>query len=284
MSAPEAVAPVAAPGAKPLQGQVALVTGAGRGIGVAIARDLAQRGADVALLDLQAPEEVAALIAQQCGVRTLAVGADVSDEAAMGAACTRAAEGLGPVTVLVNNAGVMQRVSADHHTLPASDLQHMLAVHVGGTAIACAAVLPGMRARGFGRIVNLSSVIGLVGLQRRTAYSTAKAAIAGLTRGLALENGRRGITVNAVAPGYVLTEVLREKMRLGTLDYALFAERAAVGRWAEPHEIARVVGFLAEPGSGFITAAIWPVDGGYAANGNPGESLGPLAAQDDLPA
>lgn len=265
---------------KSLAGRVAVVTGAGRGIGRTIAEDLAARGADVALFDLKAPFEAAADIASTHRVRTLAVAADVSDEAAVQAGCARVAAELGPIGVLVNNAGIMQRESADHHTLPASDLQRMLAVHVGGAAAMCAAVLPGMRAQGFGRIVNLSSVIGLVGLQRRTAYSTAKAAIAGLTRGLALENGRHGVTVNAVAPGYVLTEVLREKMRLGTLDYALFAERSAVGRWATPEEIARVIGFLAEPASGFITAAVWAVDGGYAANGNPGEALGPLQAME----
>lgn len=264
-----------------LKGRVALVTGAGRGIGRAIAEDLAARGADVALVDLLAPSEVAREIAEKHGVRTLAVVADVSDEASVLAGTTQVADELGPVAVLVNNAGIMQRESADHHTLPASDLQRMLSVHVCGTAAMCAAVLPGMRERGFGRIVNLSSVIGLVGLQRRTAYSTAKAAIAGLTRGLALENGRHGVTVNAVAPGYVLTDVLREKMRLGTLDYALFAERSAVGRWATPDEIARVVGFLAEPASGFVTGAVWAVDGGYAMNGNPGESLGPLQAMAD---
>ncbi len=264
-----------------LKNRVALVTGAGRGIGRAIAEDLAARGADVALVDLQGPTDVARDIAVAHGVRALAVAADVSDEASVLAGTAQVAAELGPVAVLVNNAGIMQRESADHHTLPASDLQRMLSVHVCGTAAMCAAVLPGMRERGFGRIVNLSSVIGLVGLQRRTAYSTAKAAIAGLTRGLALENGRHGVTVNAVAPGYVLTDVLREKMRLGTLDYALFAERSAVGRWATPDEIARVVGFLAEPASGFVTGAVWAVDGGYAMNGNPGESLGPLQAMAD---
>ncbi|WP_374521676.1 SDR family NAD(P)-dependent oxidoreductase [Hydrogenophaga sp.] len=259
-----------------LAGRVALVTGAGRGIGRAIAEDLAARGASVALLDVEAPDVAALEIGSRHGVATQAVAADVTREHEVMAACTEVEATLGPVTVLVNNAGIMQRQSADFHTLPMDDLARMLAVHVTGSATVCKAVLPAMRRQRFGRIVNLSSVIGLVGLQRRTGYSTAKAAIAGLTRGLALENGRHGITVNAVAPGYVLTEVLQDKMRLGTLDHDLFAQRAAVGRWARPEEIARVVGFLCEPASGFVTAAVWPVDGGYAASGNPGEDLGPL--------
>lgn len=265
---------------QPLAGHVALVTGAGRGIGRAIAEDLAARGANLALADIEPPEETLAIIQKMQathGAKAMAVAMDVTQEAQVRAACEDIRCSLGPITVCVNNAGIMQRQSADHHTLPISDLERMLAVHVTGSAIVCAAVIPQMREKKFGRIVNLSSVLGLVGLQRRTSYSTAKAAIAGLTRGLALENGRYGITVNAVAPGYVLTDVLREKMRLGTLDHDLFAQRSAVGRWAEPWEIARIVGFLAEPGSGFVTAAVWAADGGYSANGNPGEDLGPLS-------
>lgn len=254
-----------------LAGHTAMVTGAGRGIGRAIALELAAKGARVVLADLDPPHETARLVADASGAEALPLRMDVSDEQSVAEGCREASEALGPISILVNNAGVQTRLSADLHTLPAADLQRMLAVHVVGSANVSCALIPGMRERRYGRIVNLSSVIGLVGLPRRTGYSTAKAAIAGLTRGLALENGRWGITVNAVAPGYVLTDVLKEKMKNGTLDYALFAKRSAVDRWAEPWEIARVVGFLAEPASGFITAAIWPVDGGYGANGDPGE-------------
>ena len=268
------------PPSAPLSGRVALVTGAGRGIGRAIALELASKGAAVVLADIDLPEESARLVAAAHPVEALPVRMDVTDPDSVRAGHEAARAALGTLSILVNNAGIQTRLSADLHTLPVGDLQRMLSVHVVGSAIVSSALIPDMRAQRFGRIVNLSSVIGLVGLQKRTAYSTAKAAIAGLTRGLALENGRHGITVNAVAPGYVLTDVLKDKMKAGTLDYALFADRSAVGRWAEPSEIARVIGFLAEPASGFITAAVWPVDGGYAANGNPGEDLGPVQPMD----
>lgn len=264
-----------------LSGRTALVTGAARGLGKAIAVALAVRGANVGLADLDAPSELADQIAQEHDVRTVAMAMNVADPAVVRECVGRLASELESVSILVNNAGIMQRLARDHHELPDEDLDKMLAVHVRGSALCTAAVLPAMREQGFGRIINLSSVIGLVGLQRRTAYSTAKAAIAGLTRGLALENGRHGVTVNAVAPGFILTEVLQEKIGDGRLNYDLFAEHAAVGRWGRPWEIARVVAFLAEPASAFITGAVWSVDGGFGANGNPGEPLGQLTSMPD---
>ncbi|KRB01228.1 hypothetical protein ASD83_06845 [Devosia sp. Root685] len=259
-----------------LAGQVALITDAVGGIGQATAIEMASHGADLVLADLADASALARDLENRFGVRVLGVKMDVADEASVVKAREAAFSAFDRVSIVVNNAGIMQRQSADHHMLPASDLVRMLTVHVSGAAQVAAAFIPRMREHGFGRIVNLSSVIGHVGLARRTAYSTAKAAIGGLTRGLALENARSGITVNAIAPGYVLTDVLRDKIAAGTLDYAMFADGAAVGRWAEPGEIARVIRFLAEPGSGFITGVNWLVDGGFSINGNPGEDVGPI--------
>lgn len=256
------------------ESHVVLVTGAAGGIGGATAAEFAARGAEVVLADLSAPDELAATLTAKFEARCRAVAMDVTSSDSIASAFAAVGR---DVSIVVNNAGVMQRLSADHHTLPEADLDRMLAVHVSGAAKVAAAALPAMRRVGFGRIINISSVIGHVGLQRRTSYSTAKAAIGGLTRGLALENGRYGVTVNSVSPGYVLTDVLRAKIAAGTLAYEPFAQRSAVGRWAAPVEIARVIRFLAEPASGFITGADWLVDGGYAVNGNPGEDLGPLA-------
>jgi NAD(P)-dependent dehydrogenase (short-subunit alcohol dehydrogenase family) len=260
-----------------LSGHVALVTGAGRGIGRAVALELASHGASVTLTDIEAPLESTQIVAGETGATTLALAMDVTNHQAVAQACDEARHALGPVSILVNNAGLQTPVAEDLHELPPDLMERMLSVHVVGASLVASALIPGMRERRYGRIVNLSSVIGLVGLQRRTPYSTAKAAISGLTRGLALENGRHGITVNAVAPGYTLTDVLKDKVSAGTLNYELFAERAAVGRWAQPWEVARVIRFLAEPDSGFITGVVWEVDGGYACNGNPGENIGPIA-------
>lgn len=259
---------------KELMGKVALITGAGGGIGEALAEELGRCGARVILADLSAPEALAERLGKR-GIECRACTLDVT----VGASIAHVIESEAKIDILVNNAGIMQPKIAPHHEQEAQVLDRMLDVHVSGASRMAAAVLPAMSQRGHGRIINIGSVIGHVGLQRRTAYSVAKSAIGGLTRGLALEYGRQGITVNTVSPGYTLTAPLRQKMAEGTLNYAQFAERSAVGRWADPAEIARVVRFLAEPNSGFITGADWLVDGGYAINGNPGEPLGPLSQQ-----
>ncbi len=154
----------------------------------------------------------------------------------------------------------------------------MLAIHLRASALFRALAVPDMRKAGFGRIVNLSSVLGLVGLPNRLGYGVAKTAIIGLTRALAMENARFGITVNALAPGYIATETNVERAAQGLLDFELYAERTPVGRWGRPEEIARVIAFLAGPASAFITGAVIAVDGGYTARGDPGEDLGPRPA------
>jgi NAD(P)-dependent dehydrogenase (short-subunit alcohol dehydrogenase family) len=264
---------------KPLAGLVALVTGGGSGIGRATAQALAAAGADVGIVDL-APgpaQAVADGIAAEHGVRTAVAEADVADEDAARAAHGRIAEALGPVTVLVNNAGIMAQEVRPFHEQPIAHFDRMLAIHLRGSALFSALAVPGMRQAGFGRIVNLSSVLGHVGLPYRAGYSVAKTAINGLTRALAMENARYGITVNAIAPGYIATETNLERGRLGLLNYDLYAERTPVGRWGRPDEIARVITFLADPASAFITGAIIPIDGGYTARGDPGEDIGPRA-------
>jgi len=260
----------------PLAGRVALVTGGARGIGRATAQALAAMGAAIAIVDLDgdAAASTAAAIGAQCGVAAKGTMADVAVEASCRQALDALTAALGPVSVLVNNAGIMPQEVKPHHDQSLANFDRMLAVHLGGAAHFCHLCVPAMRQAGFGRIVNLSSVLGIVGLPFRAGYMTAKTGMNGLTRGLAVENARFGITVNAVAPGYILTDVLKERAARGVLDHDLYAERTPVGRWGRPEEVARVIAFLAHPDSSYITGVVWPVDGGYTMRGDPGEDIG----------
>jgi NAD(P)-dependent dehydrogenase (short-subunit alcohol dehydrogenase family) len=262
---------------RPLQGQVALVTGGASGIGRATADALAAAGADIGIVDLDQEKATAAIeaITGAHDVKGTHAMADVADEAETAAAHGAITDALGPVTVLINNAGIMAQEVRPFHEQPIANFDRMLAIHLRGTALFSALCVPAMREAGFGRIVNLSSVLGLVGLPYRLGYGVAKTAIIGLTRSLALENARFGITVNAIAPGYVATDTNVERAARGLLDFDLYAERTPVGRWGRPEEIARVIAFLADPASAFITGAVFPIDGGYTARGDPGEDLGP---------
>lgn len=261
---------------QPLKDHVALVTGAGAGIGLSIARALAQAGADVGVMDidLDAAQRAAQALAKEHGVSTTAIAGDVADPEHAARAIETTRESLGSPTILVNNAGIMAPRLAPVEEIPVGDFDRMLAVHVRGAFLMSSGVLPAMKARHFGRIVNLSSILGLVGLPYRAAYATAKTAIVGFTRSLAIETARYGITVNAIAPGYILTDTLRGRIDTGMLDHDRFAERTPVGRWGEPEEIARVVAFLAEPASAYITGTTIPVDGGFSVRGDPNESIG----------
>ncbi len=255
--------------------QVAVVTGAAAGIGYAIAKGFAESGYRVALVDIDegGALDSARVLAETTGARTSAAGADVSDSLDCEAAHEWITAELGEVSVLVNNAGIMPQAKGWIEELPPGDFDRMLAIHVRGAVNWARLVLPGMRKAGFGRIINISSGNSLLAVPHRLGYVTAKTAILGLTRGLALDCARAGITVNAVAPGYILTETLKERAAAGILDRDRFAERTPVGRWGMPEEIAHAVRFLASPESGFITGATLAVDGGITIRGDPDENI-----------
>jgi len=251
-----------------LEGRHALVTGGARGIGLACARALQQRGAALTLLgrDQAALDQAVATLGQQGVVR--AVVADIADESSVRAAFEQAAQDGGTIDILVNNAG--QAVSQRFERTDAALWQSMLAVNLTGTYHCTQAVLPSMMAGGWGRIINIASTAGLIGYPYVTAYCAAKHGVVGLTRALALEVARKGITVNAVCPGFTETDIVRDAVnnivsKTGrTVDAARdeLAARNPQGRLVQPEEVAETVAWLALPSSSSINGQSIAVDGG----------------------
>lgn len=255
----------------PLAGRHALVTGAARGIGLACARALLAQGAAVTLLGRDAASLQAAADSLAADGRAGIASADVADAASVQAAFAQAAERHGPVHILVNNAG--QAVSQRFDRTDATLWQAMLDVNLTGTFHCMQAALPGMLEQGWGRIVNVASTAGLVGYAYVGAYCAAKHGVIGLTRAVALEIARRGVTVNAVCPGYTDTDIVRDAVanivqKTGMNDAdarARLAERNPQGRLVDPRQVADTVAWLALPASASINGQAIAVDGGETA-------------------
>jgi 3-oxoacyl-[acyl-carrier protein] reductase len=244
---------------KPLAGQVAAVTGASRGIGRAIAELLAQRGADVSCGDrlVEKAKETAAAIAEATGQRTSGCLVDVADYQSAQDFIGCAISEFGKVDILVNNAGItrdnlLMRISE-------ADWDEVINVNLKGAYNCCKAVVRPMMKQRYGRIVNITSVVGLSGNAGQANYASSKAGMIGLTKSLARELGSRNITVNAVAPGYIttaLTDVLSEEYKKSAI------EQTPLGRLGVPEDIAKAVAFLVSDDAAFITGQVLSVDGG----------------------
>ncbi len=240
--------------------QAALVTGSSRGIGRAVALELARRGYHVCVNYLHQREaalETTARI-ESMGMHAIAVQADVADRAAVERMAEAARAGLGPISLLVNNAGIapyglFQDTQDDVW-------ERTLAVNLTGARNAALAVLPHMLDQKRGCIVNISSIWGLRGASCEVAYACTKAAIVGLTRSLALELAPSGIRVNCVAPGCIDTDMVRA---LGPETRQMLVEETPLGRLGTPEDIANAVAFFAQDSSSFLTGQVLTADGGF---------------------
>jgi 3-oxoacyl-[acyl-carrier protein] reductase len=246
-------------------GQVAIVTGASRGIGRAIACRLATHGAAICVNYATRKDEAEAVVAEIAGAggQAIAVQADVADAGAVARMTTRAEAELGPVSILVNNAGVS--VTGTLETYDPVAMERMRRINVDGVIHTIRAVAAGMRRRGYGRIINIASNAAIgTALPGSTFYAATKAEVLILTRRFAMELGRRGITVNAVAPGWIVTDMARAGCSDEEFEarVRMVSERAMVGRTGQPDDLANAVAFLAAPESGFVTAQVITVDGG----------------------
>lgn len=241
------------------ESQVALVTGAARGIGLAIAKALGRSGVRVAINDIISPEEMEKVIEALREERIEAVGyiASVVDRDKIREAVEDIIEKWGQIDILVNNAGVTRdglfvRMKDD-------DWKMVLDVCVQGTYNCTKEVLRHMMKKKYGRIINISSVVGVMGNMGQVNYATAKAAILGFTKSLAREVAHLGITVNAIAPGFINTEMTR---KLPEQVRELWLNQVPMKRWGEPEEVAQLVSFLASKGAGYITGQTIHINGG----------------------
>jgi 3-oxoacyl-[acyl-carrier protein] reductase len=245
--------------------RTAIVTGAARGIGAAVAKRLARDGLAVGVIDRNEADCAATVQAiTSDGGSAMAIAADVADEAAVIASVTRIAAELGPPTVLVNNAGVAGP-DVDIGEMTTQQWDTVLGINLRGPFFATRAVCPHIVDAGWGRIVNMSSISAL-GDDGRADYASAKAALIGFTKTLALQLGRHGVTANAIAPGFVVSDMTRASARRRGRTFEehqrIAAQSIPVGRVGRPEDIAHTASYLVSPDAGFVTGQVIYVTGG----------------------
>lgn len=247
-----------------LEGRRALVTGGAKGLGRVMSEALAEAGADVAIASrtLSDCQQAAAEIAAATGRRTAAFQADMTIAADIDRLKAEIESGFGAIDILVNNAGINIRGAIQD--LSEADWDAVMAANVKGPFLCTRAFGPAMAERGWGRVINLGSIMSVISLPGRSPYASSKAAIIGMTKTLALEWANKGVTVNAICPGPFATEMNRQLLN-DPAKYQDFVSRIPAGRWGELHEIAGAVVFLASDAAGYVTGSSLFVDGGWTA-------------------
>ena len=243
-----------------LTGKVAVVTGAGRGMGRAVALRLSAAGASVVVNDLSVEAaEATAVMLRDAGGRAIAVSGNVTNSSDVAAVMDRAVSGFRSLHILVNAAGVLRRTAV--FDMGEDEWDFVINVNLKGTFLPSRAVLPAMREAGWGRIVNFSSTAGkTTSTLGSAAYTSSKHAVLGLTRHLALEEASHGITVNAVCPGLIDTEMVQDE--IDKARKSAYANSFPISRLGEPSEVAELVAFLASDRAAYITGAALDVSGG----------------------
>jgi NAD(P)-dependent dehydrogenase (short-subunit alcohol dehydrogenase family) len=247
-----------------LEGKVALITGGARGLGKTMAIALAEAGADIALAgrSLESCETAAEEVARATGRTVRAFAADVTIAADVGRMAAEVAAAFPSIDILVNNAGTNIRGTLEQ--LSEADWDSVIDTNLKGPFLCARAIGPGMVARGWGRVINLASIMSVVALPGRTPYASSKAGVLGLTRVWALEWAGTGVTCNAICPGPFATDMNRQLLN-DPVAYKQFVSNIPMGRWGELDELAGAAVFLASDASSFVTGSALFVDGGWTA-------------------
>ena len=258
-----------------LKGKVALVTGSTSGIGLGIARALGAEGADLMLNgfgDAAMIEKLRTGLAKELGVRVLYSGADISKSAEIAAMVAQTQDSLGSLDILVNNAGI--QFVANIEDFPEDRWNSVIAVNLSGVFFGMKAAIPGMKAKGWGRIINIASAHGLVASPQKVAYVAAKHGVVGMTKVAAIELANHGVTVNAICPGWVLTPLVQkqveDKAKAQGTDVEIekhnfLADKQALLEFSTPEQIGALSVFLCSDGAKTITGAPLSIDGGWVA-------------------